>query len=135
MADIFDKMKAGINKGVATISTGSKTVVEKTKINSIIHNLDEEKKRLCEMMGIKIFEFCAENPGTDFPCEEMGSFCAQIVQCNLQIEEQKKKLAELDIEMNRVLGTQTLQEGKVCKCGYTNINGARFCAKCGSSLE
>lgn len=74
MADIFDKMKMGLNKGVATISTGSKTVVEKTKINSIISNLENDKKRQCEAMGMKIFEFYAQNPDTDFPNSEMVDF-------------------------------------------------------------
>ena len=35
MADFFDKLRDGVNKGVATVSTGSKTVLEKSKINSV----------------------------------------------------------------------------------------------------
>ena len=33
MADFFDKMKDGFNKGVATVSTGSKTMIEKIKLS------------------------------------------------------------------------------------------------------
>lgn len=141
MADIFDKMRAGLNKGVATISTGSKTVVEKTKINSIINNLENEKKRLCEEMGMKIYEFCCENSEGDFPRAESEVFYNQITQRNIQIEEQRNKLAELDAEMNRVLGTQVTvtsvseNNGKTCACGYINATGAKFCAKCGQGLE
>lgn len=134
MADIFDKMKMGLNKGVATISTGSKTVVEKTKINSIINNLEADKKCLCEAMGLKIFEFCGANPETDFPCAEMIDFCNNIQLHNQQIEEQKRKLVELDAEMSRVLGTSNSVEQVVCSCGYSNIVGSKFCAKCGKEI-
>lgn len=135
MADIFDKMKMGLNKGVATISTGSKTVVEKTKINSIINNLEADKKHLCETMGLKIFEFCKENPESDYPCTEMSAFCDEIKLHNEQIELQKRKLAELDAEMSRVLGTSSSAEQVVCSCGYSNIVGSKFCAKCGAKIE
>jgi hypothetical protein len=43
MADIFDKLKSGLNKGVASVSTGSKTLIEKAKINSRIKTLEDEK--------------------------------------------------------------------------------------------
>lgn len=135
MADIFDKMKMGLNKGVATISTGSKTVVEKTKINSIISNLENDKKRQCEAMGMKIFEFYAQNPDTDFPNSEMVDFYNSLQLHNQQIEDQKRKLAELDAEMNRVLGTSNSVGQVICSCGYANIAGSKFCAKCGAKID
>lgn len=134
MADIFDKMKMGLNKGVATISTGSKTVVEKTKINSIINNLEADKKRLFETMGQKLFEFCEANPESDYPNTEMVAFYSEIKLRNEQIELQKRKFAELDAEMSRVLGTPNSVGQVVCNCGYSNIAGSKFCAKCGAKI-
>lgn len=135
MADFIDKMKVGFNKGVATISTGSKTMVEKTKINSVINNLEADKKRLCESIGFTLLEFCKQNPETDFPYGEMVSFCDKMAQYNQEIDVQKIKLAELDAEMNRVLGATNSAEQVFCGCGYANVVGSRFCAKCGSKLE
>lgn len=134
MADFIDKMKMGLNKGVATISTGSKTMVEKTKVNSIVNNLESEKRRIYEAMGYRVWEFSKTNPETDFPAIDMVSFCNEIEQRNTQIEEQKKKLAELESEMNKVLGTQPSSGQVICDCGYANIAGSKFCAKCGNKL-
>ena len=41
MADFFTKVKDGLNKGVATVSTGSKTMIEKTKVDSVINSLED----------------------------------------------------------------------------------------------
>ena len=62
MADFFDKMKDGFNKSVATVSTGSKTMLEKTKINAVIKSLEDEKKQLAEILGNKIYKFCFPLP-------------------------------------------------------------------------
>ena len=135
MADFFDKMKDGFNKGVATVSTGSKTMIEKTKINSCIKTLEDEKKQLAEIMGNKIYNFCNENPEGDIPRDEVTSICNEISARNEQIELQKKKLADLDAEMNQVMGTSINNLGSTCACGHTNAPGAKFCAKCGNKLN
>ena len=60
MADFLDKVKTGFNKGVATVSTGSKNMIEKTKINTVIKTLEDEKKQLIEILGNKVFAFCTD---------------------------------------------------------------------------
>lgn len=135
MADFFDKMKDGFNKGVATVSTGSKTMIEKTKINTIIKGLEDEKKQLAEILGNKIYNFCLENSEGDIPRSDVISICSEITARKEQIEVQKKKIEALDAEMNQVLGNSTVgSTATVCQCGYTNPAGAKFCAKCGSKL-
>ena len=75
MADFFDRVKDGLNKGVATVSTGSKTVLEKTKINTIIKKLEDEKKQLSEILGNKIYNYSLSNPGLDVPLSEIIDIC------------------------------------------------------------
>lgn len=135
MADFFDKMRNGFNKSVATVSTGAKTMIEKTKINSMIKTLEDEKKQLVEIMGNKIYNFCLENSEGDVPRDYVISFCSEITKRNEQIEAQKKKLAELDAEMSQVMGTSVNNFGSICACGHTNAAGAKFCAKCGNKLN
>lgn len=134
MADFFDKMKDGFNKGVATVSTGSKTMIEKTKLNSVIKTLEDEKKQLLEILGNKIYNFCAENPEGDIPRDNVASFCDEIDKRKEQIEMQKKKIEELDAEMNQVIGGSSGLPS-VCSCGHENAPGAKFCAKCGNRLN
>lgn len=135
MADFFDKMKDGFNKSVATVSTGSKTMIEKTKINTVIKGLEDEKKQLAEILGNKIHKFCLENAEGDIPRDEVISICNEITARNEQIEVQKKKIEELDAEMNQVMGNSSNGNmTNICQCGHANAAGAKFCAKCGSKL-
>lgn len=135
MADFFNKMKDSINKGVATVSTGSKTMIEKSKINAVIKNLEDEKKQLAEIMGNKIYQFCLANAQDDIPRDEVIGFCEEITSRNEQIEIQRKKIEELDAEMNQVIGSgQNLNVPITCSCGCSNAPGAKFCAKCGNKL-
>lgn len=135
MADFFDKMKDGFNKSVATVSTGSKTMIEKTKINTVIKGLEDEKKQLAEILGNKIHKFCLENAEGDIPRDEVISICNEITARNEQIEVQKKKIEELEAEMNQVMGNSSNGNmTNICQCGHANAAGAKFCAKCGSKL-
>lgn len=136
MADFFDKMKDGFNKGVATVSTGSKTMIEKTKINTVIKSLEDEKRQLAEILGNKVYKFCTENAEGDIPRDEAVSICNEISARIEQIEVQKKKIEALDAEMNQVMGNSTLTGAtSMCQCGHANAVGAKFCAKCGSKLS
>lgn len=135
MADFFDKMKDGFNKSVATVSAGSKTMIEKTKINTVIKGLEDEKKQLAEILGNKIHQFCLDNAEGDIPREDVIDICSEITARNEQIKVQKKKIEELEAEMNQVLGNSSgINMTNICQCGHANAAGAKFCAKCGSKL-
>ena len=131
MADFFDKMKDGFNKGVATVSAGSKAMIEKTKIYAVIKGLEDEKKQLIEILGNKIYKLCMETEEGDIPREEVISFCKEISSREEQIEAQKKKIEELEKEMNQTVAGSA----NVCRCGYTNSENAKFCEKCGNKLS
>jgi len=132
MADIFDKLKTGLNKGVASVSTGSKTLIEKAKINSRIKTLEDEKKQLAELLGARVYSLFTELEG-DIPRSELEGFCEEIAKRVELINEQNQKLKELEEEMNQVIGNTKIGPA-ACKCGHINPEGAKFCARCGSQL-
>ena len=134
MADFFDKVKDGFNKNVAVMSTGSKNMIEKSKINTLIKNLEDEKKQLLELLGNKIYNFCKENSEGDIPRELVASFCNEVDGRLAQIEVQRARIAQLDAEMNQVRGGGAPVSGgtKMCPCGHPNADTAKFCAKCGN---
>ena len=133
MADFFEKVKDGFNKGVATVSTGSKNMIEKTKINTCIKSLTDEKRQLLELLGNKVYNFMKENPESDFLRADAIDFCNEIDNRFKAIEEQKAMLDALDAEMEQIRGAGN-NISKVCGCGHENGAGAKFCAKCGSKL-
>ncbi len=132
MADFFDKLKEGVNKGVATVSTGSKNMIEKSKINSVIKTLTDEKKQLSEILGTKVYNYIQANEG-DIPRSEVESVCHEISNRIKQINEQKLKLEQLDDEMDKIVGTTNISNG-LCSCGHQNKPDAKFCTACGKKL-
>lgn len=144
MADFFDKMIDGFNKNVAIVSAGSKVVVEKGKINNSIKNLEDEKRRIVESIGNKVYSYYIANQG-DIPRNVIEPLCSEIVNREEQIKSLKLKVEELDNEMNIVktaASTQTIEAEvveqhatKVCSCGFTNEENAKFCGKCGNKLD
>lgn len=133
MADFFDKVKDSVNKGIATVSTGSKTMIEKTKINSIIKTLEDEKRQLAEIAGNKVITYCNAHTEGDIPRSEIASIFNEVMLRNEQIALHQQRIAELDSEMEQVRGASNL--GGFCSCGYENSSGAKFCAKCGNKLD
>ncbi len=91
MSDFFEKMKEGFNRGVTAVSTGSKTVIEKTKITVAIKNLENEKSKLMEELGSYIYTYYSENDGGDIPCFEVAPLCKEIAMCDEQIKVNKKR--------------------------------------------
>ena len=135
MSEFFDKVKDSINKGVATVSTGSKNVIEKTTINSCIKSLENEKKQLLELLGNKVYNHFKENNDEPFTNDMAESFRNEIDTRLQNIEEQKELIAALDAEMSQIRGTSVNNLSKVCSCGHENGAGSKFCAKCGSKLQ
>lgn len=131
MADIFDKMLDGINKGVNSVAAGSKTVIEKAKINSAISNLEHEKKELSAFIGEKVYSLYKEGKLQD--TEEFGSLCEQIDQKNNAIAVKRQELAKLEAPAPAA----PAQAGVVycSQCGSQNAAASKFCAKCGSQMQ
>lgn len=139
MADFLDRMMVGINKGASTISEGSKNLMEKAKLNTAIHDAEEAKKKLAELLGQQAFNLYMS--GTAIP-EELHNFCLEIKKRNDEIRQYQESLAALEAKRNVMPGMPQSgmpqggapQGGVACGCGFTNNPGAKFCAKCGNKL-
>jgi len=134
MSNFMDKIKTGFNKGVATVSTGSKNIIEKTKLSTLIKNLENEIKDLSANIGIKLYNWCALNSEGEIPREEFIPLFKEIAEKNEQIKMHKAKIAELDEEINQVIGSPSSANTLTCTCGQSNPSGSRFCAGCGKPL-
>lgn len=133
MADIFYKIASGINKGVATLGTGSKGVLEKARIKTVIANLETERKELAELLGMKIYEKCAKYVN-QLEDRAIAGFVTEIDKRLSGIAEQEAEIRRIDAEFSQVTGQNVIGEGKNCACGNVNIDIAKFCARCGNAL-
>ncbi|MBQ7036573.1 MAG: zinc ribbon domain-containing protein [Clostridia bacterium] len=134
MADFFDKMLVGINKGVNSVSEGSKNMMEKAKINTSISDAEKEKLKIAEQLGIQAYAL--QQSGVELP-EALIPFCEQITARNQMIADLKKRLAEIDApkETASIPMATANPVGSYCPdCGSPCNTGAKFCPKCGKAL-
>ena len=134
MAGLFDKVVVGLNKGVNSVSEGSKSLIEKAKINTQIQDLEKEKNKLLINMGNLIYNL---QQSGDVQIEQCGGICAEISNYNDQISELQLRLQELDInkqpQQSQLVPSN--ENGVVCECGFTNKVTAKFCSQCGKPLN
>lgn len=138
MADFFDKMLVGINKGVNTVSVGSKVLVEKAKLNTQIKDTEWEKNRLFQNIGTLVYNLHINGEVEIEQCAEMYSEVAAIDQKIEMLQRQLQALESPQTQPTRYAQTiqpNTAANGVSCKCGFINKEGAKFCAKCGSALS
>ena len=136
MSNVFDKLAQGINKGVATVGTGSKAMIEKARIKTIVKNLEAEKKNLLELLGMKTYEKYTEAKEVNID-ESMEKFIVEIEKRIQEISNWQEELQRIDEELNQVTGSKEeiyTDTGENCSCGQMIPKGTKFCVKCGNPL-
>lgn len=130
MAELFDKLKIGIEKGARAVSVGSKTIIKKTELISNNKKLEKEIKDISVNIGTKLYNWCALNPEGDIPRDEFMTFVEEISVRNEKIKENNIAIEKLDAGMNKAKD-MTFS----CSCGQSNNVGATFCQRCGKPLN
>ena len=128
MADFMDKIKSRLTKGVETVSTGSRNVIEKTKLLASIKLLEGEIRDLSVTIGTKLYNWCATNPEGDIPREEYEEIVREIAVRNEQILQHKARINELGEEIEQVMSL-------TCSCGQNIPSGTKFCPGCGKPVS
>ena len=127
MEDILNKLKKGIfqvkdeaEKFTKDAVDKTKKVIDRTKYNYTVSELESRVKDVLAELGKKLYEEY-EN-GTEFE-GDIKEKCEKIDELRKEIEEIKLKIAET-------------KNGTVCKeCGCVLEEDASFCKKCGSKAE
>ena len=93
MAGFIDKVVTGINKGVTSVSEGSKIFVEKAKLNTLIQDTEKEKNQLLLNMGNLVYNL--HNNG-EIHIEQCMGLCDSIGQLNQKIIDLQNQLQVMD---------------------------------------
>lgn len=137
MAGFFDKVVVGLNKGVNTVSEGSKLIVEKANLNTQIKDTEREKNRLFQNMGTLVYNL---HTNGEIEIEQCIGMCNEISSIEQKIMALQQQLQALEIPKTQTAQyTQTttpssIVNGVHCQCGFINKEGAKFCSKCGQML-
>lgn len=139
MAGFFDKVVVGLNKGVNTVSEGSKLIVEKANLSTQIKDIERDKNRLLQNMGTLIYNLHASG---EIKVEQCLGMCNEISAMDQKLIALQQQLQALETPKPQYTQyTQTIVPpaasagGVVCGCGFVNKAGAKFCAHCGKQLS
>ena len=163
MAEIFDKMVLGFNKGINSVKEGSKTMVEKANINTSIREKDNTKKQILTQIGAVVYDL--QRSGA-INIGDISGLVDAASQCDNEIAQLNERLRELDMAkiatpppaaevpvapapvaeapiVEAVAPALVVEapaapasaEVVICtNCGRPNKPFARFCVGCGTQL-
>jgi len=145
MAGVFDKLIAGVNKGVTTVGANSKALIEKTKHNTAISALENERDKFLKSLGQQIYDKYRADDSATFDDVVVGTI-SEIGRCNETIARHRDEIKRIDEEVKRVLAeadeaaavasaSSASSSESGCTCGFENPLNSKFCAKCGKSLN
>lgn len=124
--DFFDKMKDGISKGIDTIGTKGKELMEETQAQLQIRSLRDQRRDALEKLGLLAYALfktgALADEGAKAVCETIGSLDQQIA----------AKQAELRHESGTAAAAGSAPVK--CECGAENTAGVKFCPACGKKI-
>jgi ribosomal protein L40E len=129
MADFFEKVKGGIDKGIKTVSSKGKELIETTKLKGEIKDVQNSIDIKFQALGKKAFEMINREALNE---DELRAECKEIAFLFKKITELEDAIKKVELETLKVkYGTDTI----ICsKCGSHNKSDARFCMSCGSAM-
>lgn len=126
MAELFNKVKQEIEKGISTVSLKSKEVLESMKIKKQMETLQEQIHiTTCELGQIVYAGFSQNNPD-QVPITEK---CTAISALCTELKEKEAKLNLLRLETGEALGKTYCG-----KCKTEIAEGSQFCGQCGEKI-
>lgn len=138
MAEVFQKFKSSVNRGITTISVKTSSSLEKSKIKMHIESLQSDIKKLYSTVGEKFYENWASEAST---MDQLPDLLESIKQKKQEIIGLTAQLNTIDDRDNQILGTpkaETAPENPkfICfNCGAQYDSPINFCRSCGQKLQ
>jgi hypothetical protein len=101
MSDFFDKLKQGINKGVATVTVKSQEMVDLTKLKTQIITVQSQKKDALEELGNLVYTMYSENNYDEARAKEK---VAALVKLDTQIKDLENEIVKVQNTAREALG-------------------------------
>ena len=110
MADFLSKLKKGIDKGTAIVSTKSSTMIEVNKLKSEISTTQKVKKETLLELGTKVFTLYQE--GT-FDIGQVQDLITNIGEADIRVAELETQIAKIQDEEKTKLDEIKAEEPEV----------------------
>lgn len=126
MADFFDKVREGLDKGVTVVSVRSKEALEAARIKSKIGDLADQKAQSLAELGSMVY--ASYQQGLDNLDEKAKERCVAIAAMDEEIKNKEAELRQVHLEAKKELGIP------LCACGADLAEDDVFCRKCGQKV-
>lgn len=131
---MFDSLKDTLNRGVATVSVKSETLVESSRVKTMISNTKRILENEKASFGAQFYQNWREGKAS---VELFEADLTRIQGLEQEIIDLNARLLQIKAEEDRFLSNiQTMPEGMIyCShCGKMLPVGSRFCDECGSPV-
>ena len=130
-------LKDSFSKGITALNVKTNNFMEENKCKTYITTLENEIRDLKTEIGATAYQKWVA--GESY-VESAESILAQIKEKYLEIDRQKQKIEQLQMEEKQILGSQNASapagNKKFCsQCGAPNEMNYKFCCKCGAPLS
>ncbi|PKM95468.1 MAG: hypothetical protein CVU84_05220 [Firmicutes bacterium HGW-Firmicutes-1] len=136
MADFFNKVKKGFNKGTTVISVKSSTMMETNKLKGEISSLKKEKTEIFTATGEKFYTMKKEG---SVNIQELETVIARSFEIDQLIEQKEHGIEEAIKKQEDTLNSldeESDDEDKIiCSCGASVAMEVKFCPKCGNKMD
>jgi hypothetical protein len=138
MADFFDKLKQGLNKGVTTASVRSKEMLDANRLKSKIADYERQKKDALTELGTTV---CTMLDSGHIDEEALKVAHLAIASFDAQIAEKQQELARVHTEAEQALADPPTAAPasdpvpSTCVCGAPLPVGTKFCGSCGRRTD
>lgn len=127
MADLLDKVKQGIDKGVTVVSVRSKELIEITRLKNQIGGLEEQMKKSLPELGEAVYRMYLQD---GLNLDDIKAQCDAIVAMETQIREKKDELKQTRQKAQEALGKIFC-----ANCEAELAEHAKYCSECGWKAE
>ncbi len=129
MAEILDKIKENIGKGLTTVTTASKELIETTRLKGEIAAARRQRRELLEELGSIVFVMMSRD---SLELERVREKCREIGGLDERIRELEDAVRNVHLKSEEALGKRAAA-GR-CSCGAEVPEGSKFCGKCGTPV-
>lgn len=143
--ETLQKIKSSMNRGVTAISLKTSSTIEKARIKTHIGTIESEVQKMALHIGETAYALWEKEELNVAALEEM---LQGIKEKKQEIAALEEELVKIEYRNEQILGAATAsnetissgqkeeREVRVCSnCGAAYNAPAKFCRKCGTSLE
>lgn len=133
MVEFLDRLRKGLDKGVATVTVKSKEILETTQLRSQVKTLQDERQREIEELGNIVYTLHVQGKLKE-GFERLEEKCKRVANLDQKIRDKEEEIRQVHLKAQDALGAAASPVLGECACGASIREGTKFCGGCGKPV-